>query len=59
MCAPWLSGQKGNFLVDMHRWLREGKLVVKETVFEGIELWPNAFQSLFTGENVCKVVVRV
>ena len=29
VCSPWLSGQKGNFLKDMHRWMRDGKLVVE------------------------------
>jgi NADPH-dependent curcumin reductase CurA len=55
----WLSGQEGNFLRDMHLWLSEGKLKPKETFFEGIEQWPLAFQSLFTGTNVGKVVIRV
>jgi hypothetical protein len=26
MCMPWLSGQKGTFLSDMHAWLRDGKV---------------------------------
>jgi hypothetical protein len=26
MCMPWLSGQKGTFLRDMHAWLRDGKV---------------------------------
>ena len=59
VCSPWLSGQKGNFLKDMHRWMRDGKLVVEETTFEGIESWPEGFQSLFTGRNTGKVVVKV
>jgi NADPH-dependent curcumin reductase CurA len=59
VCAPWLSGQKGNFLVDMSQWLQEGKLKVQETPFEGIENWPMAFQSLFTGTNLGKVVVNI
>jgi NADPH-dependent curcumin reductase CurA len=59
VCGPWLSGKKGNFLRDMHQYLREGKLIAQETFFEGIESWPVAFQALFTGRNVGKVVVRV
>ena len=43
----------------MHRWMRDGKLVVEETTFEGIESWPEGFQSLFTGRNTGKVVVKV
>jgi hypothetical protein len=26
MCMPWLSGQKGSFLREMHTWLRDGKV---------------------------------
>ena len=36
----WLSGQEGNFLVDMHKWLTEGKLKPQETFFDGIDQWP-------------------
>ena len=32
---------------------------IRETSFDGIEKWPEGFQSLFTGANVGKVVVRV
>jgi NADPH-dependent curcumin reductase CurA len=59
MCMPWLRGVKGNFFPDMSRWLKEGKFHIQETNFEGIENWPAAFQSLFTGGNFGKVVVRV
>ena len=59
MCLPWLSGKKGNFLKDMGGWLAEGKVQVEETVFDGIESWPMAFQSLFTGVNTGKVVIKM
>jgi NADPH-dependent curcumin reductase CurA len=59
VCFPWLDGSKGHFLTDMSDWLKEGVVQVDETFFEGIEQWPNAFQALFTGANVGKVVVRV
>lgn len=59
LCFPWLRGEKGNFLQDMARWLREGKFQIHETVFHGLETWPLAFQTLFTGAKVGKVVVRV
>lgn len=29
--GPWLSGQEGNFLQDMAKWVSEGKLRVEET----------------------------
>jgi len=59
VCTPWLSGKQGNFLKDMAGWWKEGKLYIQETFFDGIEQWPIAFQSLFTGANIGKVVVRV
>jgi len=59
VCSPWLSGQKGNFLQDMHKYYREGILIPQETYFDGIEHWVDGFQSLFTGKNLGKVVVRI
>lgn len=59
-CFPWLSGQKGNFSSDMSKWIKEGKIILpEEHFFEGIEQWPAAFVSLFKGENIGKVVVRI
>ena len=60
VCGPWLRGEKGNFIVDMSRWIKEGKVKMQEESFtDGIENWPLAFRSLFTGANIGKVVVRV
>ncbi|CAE7557797.1 P2 [Symbiodinium microadriaticum] len=59
MFIPWLTGKKGNFLGDMQSYLREGKIIPQESYFEGIESWPLAFQALFNGASLGKVVVRV
>lgn len=59
LCFPWLTHARGNFLHDMHQFLRAGKITAEETFFEGIESWPEGFQSLFTGKNMGKVVVKV
>lgn len=59
VCTPWLSGQRGKFLEDVSRWVKDGTLTMEETFFDGIENWVPAFQSLFTGANKGKVVVRV
>jgi NADPH-dependent curcumin reductase CurA len=59
VASPWLSGQKGNFLVDMAKWLGEGKLAVEQTDFEGIDQWVTGFRSLFLGGNTGKVVVHI
>ena len=29
-CFPWLSGERGNFLQDMAKWVDEGKVKVEE-----------------------------
>lgn len=60
VCMEWLTGVKGSFHSDMPRWLEEGKIPqLQETIFEGIDSWPLAFQSLFVGGNTGKVVVRL
>jgi len=61
VCTPWLFGEKGNFLADMSKWIKQGNVKVEETFYDGIESWPAAFQSLFvnTHRNTGKVVVRV
>ena len=40
-------------------WIMDGRLQYRETVFEGIERSFDAFDSLFTGEKLGKVVVAV
>jgi NADPH-dependent curcumin reductase CurA len=51
----WLSVS----VQPMAVWWREDKIKVEETRHSGIEQWPTAFQSLFTGGNTGKVVVTV
>ena len=43
----------------MRKWLAEGKIEIQETLFHGIEEWGNAFESLFTGTNLGKVVLML
>ena len=47
------------FHTNMSRWLSEGKIKWKETVFEGLENAPKAFLALFKGENIGKVLVKI
>jgi NADPH-dependent curcumin reductase CurA len=53
----WLS--RGVCMQPLAQWWKEGKIQIEETLHNGIEQWPAAFQSLFTGGNSGKVVVRV
>ena len=57
VCTPWLL--KGAWLPEFSEGLREGWLKTTHTAFEGIESWPEAFASLFSGAHNGKVVVRV
>lgn len=59
LCWDWLMGIKGNFLEDMSTWLKEGKVRAQETTFHGLNTWPAAFQTLFTGKNLGKVVIFI
>jgi len=59
MCMPWLSGAKGQFLADCSTWMKDGKITVEETSYNGIESWSEGFAALFTGANTGKVVVRL
>jgi NADPH-dependent curcumin reductase CurA len=47
------------FYVDMSRWIEEGNIKWRETVFEGIENAPKAFLALFKGENIGKMLVKI
>jgi len=46
-------------LVELQRWMAEGRLKTKETIVEGIENAPKAFMGLFEGANTGKLLVKV
>ncbi len=46
-------------LVELQRWMAEGRLKAKETIIEGIENAPKAFMGLFEGANTGKLLVKV
>ena len=47
------------FIADLSKWMAEGAVTPKDTVFEGIERMPEAFMGLFTGANTGKMLVKV
>ncbi|XP_022920817.1 prostaglandin reductase 1-like [Onthophagus taurus] len=50
----WMEGINKNL-----EWLREGKLVYKETVTKGFENMPKALIGILSGDNIGKAVVKV
>ena len=49
----------GDFLADVGRWVRDGRLRYREDVRDGLENAPAAFMGLLEGENFGKLLVRV
>jgi len=47
------------FYQNMRKWTAENKITWKETIVEGLENAPEAFISLFSGDKIGKVVVKV
>jgi NADPH-dependent curcumin reductase CurA len=52
-------GRFDEAFADLRRWESEGKLVHRETVFDGLESCVDALNGLFTGANVGKMLVKV
>ena len=49
----------GEAFADLRRWTAEGRLVHRETVFDGLESCVDALNGLFTGANTGKMLVAV
>ncbi|XP_050078115.1 prostaglandin reductase 1-like [Anopheles maculipalpis] len=50
----WLEG-----IGQMHKWIKEDKLVPLETMYEGFEQAPDSFIKMLRGDNTGKAVVKV
>lgn len=48
-----------DFLRDMSGWIKEGRVRYDETILEGIDKAPEAFEGLFTGANTGKMLVKL
>ena len=44
---------------EMTKWLIEGKIKFKETIYDGIENAPKAFIDLLNGKNIGKMLVKI
>jgi NADPH-dependent curcumin reductase CurA len=51
--------RRADFLAEVGKLLREGKITARETVVEGIERAPEAFIGLLRGDNVGKMLVKL
>jgi len=47
------------FVEEVRPWVRDGKIVYRETIVDGIDNLPSAFAGLFRGANIGKMLVRV
>jgi NADPH-dependent curcumin reductase CurA len=50
---------RAQFLADMRRWLKEGRMRYRTTVLQGIEQAPAALIGLFSGANTGKMLVQL
>ena len=46
-------------VLQMAKWIQDGKIKAKETIVKGFENTPDAFIGLFTGKNTGKMIVQV
>jgi NADPH-dependent curcumin reductase CurA len=53
------SASLPDFVAEVGPWVRDGHVVYRETIVEGIENVPAAFAGLFRGDNIGKMLVRV
>jgi NADPH-dependent curcumin reductase CurA len=53
------EAMRAQFLADMKRWLKEGRLRYRTTILQGIEQAPTALIGLFSGANTGKMVVQL
>jgi len=58
LCTKYFH-RRGEFVEEMTRYIKEGKIKYKEDVKEGLESFLDAFNSMFSGENVGKPVIHL
>ncbi len=50
---------RADFEASMRRWISRGEVVVRSTVFHGLDALPQAFSSLLTGATMGRTLVRI
>ena len=53
------AAQEAEFMEEMSRWIREGRVRYREDFVDGLDNAPGAFRGLLQGKNFGKLVVRV
>jgi len=53
------NDMRAQFLSDMESWVKDRKIVVRETVVEGLDNSVDAFLALFSGDNFGKMIVKI
>ena len=53
------ENEREPFETDMLKWLSEGKVKFKETIYSGIEKAPKSFIDLLKGKNTGKMLVKI
>lgn len=53
------AAQQNEFVSDMSKWLRDGKLKYREDVVDGLQNAVEAFKGMLRGKNFGKLLVRV
>ena len=53
------ENEREPFETDMLKWLSEGKVKFKETIYTGIESAPKSFIDLLKGKNIGKMLVKI
>ena len=51
--------QRDESIIELSKWIKEGKIKYKEDFVEGLENAPNAFIGLLNGKNFGKLIVKV